>query len=158
MQNSYCSQRASNVNIAALSEIRLSEKDRLSERGAGYTFFWKGKAERKKRERGVGFAIRTEITKQLEHPYGVSDRIMCLRAPLFCGRFITVISVYAPTLGSNHKYIMAFYQDLRNCIISIPNANRILLLGNFNAPVGSDHENWNDVKLSEIRLITLTLV
>ena len=91
----------------------------------------------------MGFAIWTEIIKQLEQPYGVSDRIMCLRAPLSCGRFITVISVYAPTLGSNQESIMAFYQDLRNCISSIPNADKILLLGDFNARVGSHHRNWN---------------
>ena len=132
-----------NVDIAALSETRLSGENQLSEKGAGYTFFWKGKAEGEKKERGVGFAIRTEIIKQIEQPYGVSDRIMCLRAPLSCGRFITVISVYAPTLGSNQESIMAFYQDLRNCISSIPNADKILLLGDFNARVGSDHGNWN---------------
>ena len=91
----------------------------------------------------MGFAIRTEITKQLEQPYGVSDRIMCLRASLSSGRFIAAISVYAPTLGSNQESTMAFYKDLRNCIISIPNADKILLLGDFNACFGSDHENWN---------------
>ena len=91
----------------------------------------------------MGFAIRTEIIKQLEQPYGVSDRVMCLRAPLFCGRFITIISVYAPTLGGNQESIMAFYQGIGNCISSIPNADKILLLGDFNARVGNDHGNWN---------------
>ena len=52
-----------NVDIAALSETRLSEENQLSEKGGGYTFFWKGKAEAEKRERGVGFAIWTEITQ-----------------------------------------------------------------------------------------------
>ena len=70
-----------NVDIAALSETRLSEENQLSEKGGGYIFFWKSKAEGKKRERGVVFAIWTEITKQLQQTYGVSDRIMCLRAP-----------------------------------------------------------------------------
>ena len=60
---------------------------------------------------------------------------MCLKAPLSCGCFITVISVYDPTLGSNQESIMAFYQDLRNCIILIPNADKILLLGDFNVRV-----------------------
>ena len=132
-----------NIDIAALSETRLSEEDQLSERGAGYTFFWKGKAAGEKREGGVGFAIRTDIAKKLEQPHGISDRIMCLRAPLSCGRFMTVISVYAPTLCSSQESIMAFYQDLRVCITSIPNADKILLLGDFNARVGSDHDTWN---------------
>ena len=59
-----------NVDIAALSDTCLSGENQLSEKGAGYTFFWKGKAEGEKRERGVGFAIRTEIIKQLEQHHG----------------------------------------------------------------------------------------
>ena len=91
----------------------------------------------------MGFAIRTEINKQLEQPYGVNDRIMCLRAPLYCGRFIiTVIQcILLPMTCSSQKSIIAFYQDLRNCIIWIPNADKILLLGDFIAHIGSDHEN-----------------
>ena len=54
------------VDIAAFTETRLSEENQLSEKGARYTFFWKGKAEGEKRERRLGFAIRTEIIKQLE--------------------------------------------------------------------------------------------
>ena len=76
---------------------------------------------------------------------------MCIRAPLSCGRFITVISVYAPTLGNNQESIMAFYQEFLNCIISIPNADKILLPGDFNARVGSDHENWNALGQHGIR-------
>ena len=121
----------------------MSEEDQLTERGAGYTFFWKGKAEGVKREGGVGFAVRTEIINQLEQPYGISDRIMCLRAPLSCGRYMTVISVYAPTLVSNQESIMAFYQDLRDCVTAIPKADKILILGDFNARVGSDHYTWD---------------
>ena len=34
-----------NVDIAALSETRLSEVDQLSEKDVGYTYFWKGKAQ-----------------------------------------------------------------------------------------------------------------
>ena len=51
--------------------------------------------------------------------------------------------MYAPTLDSNQESIMAFDQDLRNCISSIPNADKIWPLGDFNARVGSNHGNWN---------------
>ena len=60
-----------------------------------------------------------------------------------CGRFITVISVYVLNLGSSQESMMAFYQDLCSCIISIPNVHKILLLGDLNARVGGDRENWN---------------
>ena len=33
-----------NVDIAALSETRREEEGELNERGAGYTFLWKGEA------------------------------------------------------------------------------------------------------------------
>ena len=45
---------------------------------------------------------------------------------------------------------MAFYQDLRNCIISIPCADKILLFEDFNARVGSDHENWDTLGQKDI--------
>ena len=71
------------VDIAALSETRLSGEDQLTEIGAGYTFFWKGKPEGIKREWGVGFAIKTNLLKQMEYPCGVNERIMRLRVHLF---------------------------------------------------------------------------
>lgn len=131
-----------NIDIAALSETRLSDEDQLTEIG-GYTYFWKGKPNGIKREGGVGFAIRSELLSQMEQPHGISDRIMCLRLPLPCGRFASVISVYAPTLGSDDDVIMAFYLALRNCLSGVPNADKILLLGDFNARVGCDHYTWD---------------
>ena len=131
------------IDIAALSETRLSEEDQLTESGAGYTFFWKGKPNGERRVGGVGFAIRSELTNHLEQPHSFSERIMRLRVPLPSKRFVTILSVYAPTLDSSEESIMAFYQDLRAVINSIPNADKIILLGDFNARVGSDHQTWH---------------
>ena len=121
----------------------MSEEDQLTESGAGYTFFWRGKPKGEKRVGGVGFAIRTDLTSQLELPHSFNERVMCLRVPLSSDRFMTMLSVYAPTLNSSEESIMAFYQDLRTVINRIPNADKILLLGDFNARVGGDHETWN---------------
>ena len=38
------------------------------------------------------------------------------------------------------KNIVDFYEDLSSAITSIPNADKNLLLGDFNACVGRDHE------------------
>ena len=96
-----------------------------------------------KREEGVGFAVRNAIVKNIEHPEGISNRIMYMRVPLAGGRFMSVISVYAPTLTSNDEVIMSFYQDLRNCLNAIAHADKIVLLGDVNARVGCDDDTWD---------------
>lgn len=50
-----------NVDIAALSETRLSGEDSLTEVGEGYTFFWKGLPEGERRLHGVGFAVKSKL-------------------------------------------------------------------------------------------------
>ena len=65
------------VDIAALSETRLTCYDSLVD--CGYTFFWSGKTEKERRESGVGFAIKNMMVHLLEQdPSPVSDRIMTM--------------------------------------------------------------------------------
>nr|VZI05051.1 unnamed protein product [Spirometra erinaceieuropaei] len=70
------------VDIAALSEIRLSEQGEL-EVGAGYTFFWSGRPRAEQRDAGVASAIRNDIARRLTSlSQGINDRLMSLRLPL----------------------------------------------------------------------------
>jgi exonuclease III len=131
-----------NIGIAALSETRFSGEDQLTESESGYTLFWSGKPEGVKQETGVGFAVKNTLPDKIECPTALYERIMTLRIPLSANRFITMISVYTPTLESPKEMIMSFYQALRSLITSIPKDEGILLLGDFNARVGCDHETW----------------
>ena len=132
------------IDIAALSETRLSESDHLTEIASGYTFFWKGKEKDERREAGVGFAIKSTLVNKLEeHPIGLSERLMTLRVNLGKARFVTILSAYAPTLTSSEETITSFYTLLRKTLRSIPAADKILLMGDFNARVGTDHNMWN---------------
>ena len=131
------------IDIAALSETRLADEGELEEVGGGYTFFWKGVDEGEDRQAGVGFAIKTELVKQLsELPSGISKRVITLRLPLAYGRFVTVISVYAPILRSSEEDKGSFYDELRSVLLRVPHADKIWLCGDFNARVGTDHESW----------------
>ena len=68
------------IDIAALSETRLSEETSLEEIGNGYTFFWREKPDGVPRTSSVGFTIRTSYSTQPRvPPEGVSDRLMVLR-------------------------------------------------------------------------------
>lgn len=135
-----------NIDIAALSETRLAEEGSLTEIGSGYTYFWKGKAQNEDRIHGVGFAIKNSILKNFPNlPTGINERLMKLRFPISDKRFATIISAYAPTLTSSDDVKEQFYAELDNILKSTPSSDKLILLGDFNARVGRDHEQWNGV-------------
>ena len=135
-----------NVDIAALSETRFAETGSLTEEGEKYTFFWSGRRQGEPRMHGVGFAVKMKIANSLsEAPHAVSERIMTLRLPLAHGRHATIISAYAPTLVGDDLDKDAFYEDLNAAICSVSPTDELVLLGDFNARVGTNAEAWPGV-------------
>ncbi|BHF65552.1 hypothetical protein SprV_0200856500 [Sparganum proliferum] len=134
------------VDIAALSETRFSEQGQLEEVGAGYTFFWSGRPRTEKRDAGVAFAIRNDIVGRLPClPQGINDRLMSLRLPLWGGKFATIISAYAPPMTSPDAAKDKFYEDLHALLATVSKADKLIVLGDFNARVGTDHTVWSGV-------------
>ena len=133
------------IDIAALSETRLADEGQCQE-SAGYTFFWIGKGEKEKREAGVGFAIKTKLLSKLDGPpKGINERLMTVRLPLLKKRFVTIISVYAPTMTNTDDKIEKFYADLESILQDVPKSDKLVLLGDFNARVGTDWNTWEGV-------------
>ncbi|VDL91623.1 unnamed protein product [Schistocephalus solidus] len=155
------------VDIAALSETRFSERGQLKEVGAGYTFFWSGRTKAERRDAGVAFAIRNDIVGRLPClQQGINERLMSLRLPLrgdqfatiisacllqgindglmsFClplwgDKFATIISAYAPPMTSSDAAKDKFYEDLHVLLATVPKADKLIVLGDFNARVGTD--------------------
>ncbi|BHF62951.1 hypothetical protein SprV_0200594000 [Sparganum proliferum] len=134
------------VDIAALSETRFSEQGQLEEVGAGYTFFWSGRPRTERRDAGVAFAIRNDIVGRLPClPQGINDRLMSLRLPLWGGKFATIISAYAPPMTSPVAARDKFYEDLHALLATVSKADKLIVLGDFNARVGTDHTAWRGV-------------
>nr|VZI29711.1 unnamed protein product [Spirometra erinaceieuropaei] len=135
------------VDIAALSETRFSEKGQLEEVGAGYTLFWSGRPKAERRDAGVAFAIRNDIVGRLPClPQGINDRLMSLRLPLRGGgKFATIISAYAPTMTNPNTVRDKFYEDLHALLATVSKADKLIVLGDFNARVGTDHTAWRGV-------------
>ena len=135
-----------NIQICALSETRFADEGQLKEIGSGYTFFWSGRKQEERREAGVGFAIRNNIINNLSSlPKGHNDRLMSLRLPLIKGRHITIISAYAPTMTNPDDIKDKFYEDLDSLIKTIPKEDKLLILGDFNARVGTDYTTWEGI-------------
>ena len=135
-----------NIDIAALSETRLPDEGSLVEMGTGYTFFWSGLPTVASRINGVGFAVRTALLESTqEFLIAIDERLMTLRLPLAKNRFATFVSVYSPTLDSSDDVKDRFYDTLYSTIRRISQDDKIILLGDFNARVGRNHDTWHGV-------------
>ena len=135
-----------NIDICALSETRVSGETIITEHGPrGYTFFLKGLPEGEKQLHGVGFAVQTKLVANLngKMPPGINERLMKMEIPLKRG-MLRLISVYAPTASHADATRDEFYDQLNQLLMEIP-SNDKLLLGDFNARVGADHEGWEGV-------------
>ncbi|BHF68715.1 hypothetical protein SprV_0301175400 [Sparganum proliferum] len=134
------------VDIAALSETRFSEQGQLKEVGAGYTYFGSGRAWSERRDAGVAFVIRNDIVERLPClPQDINDRLMSLRLPLRGGKFATIVSAYASSMTSSNVARDKFYEDLHALLGSVSKADKLIVLGDFNAPVGTDHAAFRGV-------------
>ncbi|BHF65392.1 hypothetical protein SprV_0200840200 [Sparganum proliferum] len=134
------------VDIAAVSETRFSEQDQLEEVGAGYTFFWSGYPRSERRDAGVAFAIRNDIVGRLPClTQGINDRLMSLRLPLSGGKFANITSTYAPPMTSPDEERNKFNEDLHALLTTVSKADKLIVLGGFNALVGTDHTAWRGV-------------
>ena len=131
------------IQIAALSETRFADVGEIKEVGAGYTFFWSRRKSKEKREAGVCFVIKTELVGKLsELPKCITDRIMTLRLPLSGNKHATIVSAYAPKMTNPVEVKDKFYNDLDDVISATPHTDKPILLGDFNARVGTDHQTW----------------
>ena len=91
----------------------------------------------------MGFAIKKDIVTNLtEMPRQVNDRVMTMRLPLSKDNFATITSVYAPTMTDPDENNEAFYNQLASVLCGIPRTGKLLLIGDFNAKIGRDNDNW----------------
>ena len=71
---------------------------------------------------------------------------MTLRLPLEYGKkFATLVSAYAPTMTNPDEVKDKFYEDLNSVIKTVPKADKLIILGDFNARVGNDSTAWEGV-------------
>ncbi|KAI8793794.1 craniofacial development protein 2 [Biomphalaria glabrata] len=71
---------------------------------------------------------------------------MTLKLPLQNGKkHISIVSCYAPTMTNPDDVIAKFYEELNSTLLDIPKTEKLLILCDFNARVGSDHHIWKGV-------------
>ena len=118
---------------------RLADSGTLTEND--YTFYWQRKGSGEHREYGVGFAVRNSKVSMIEPGSNGSERLLTLRLNTTAGA-LTLVNVYAPTMSATSDIKDEFYENLAAIISSVLNNEQLVLLGDFNARVGADHDTW----------------
>lgn len=125
-----------------MSETRLAEESNFTEESSGYTFYWSGRAEGFRKEGGEAFTVWSGIVSGLEQlPSGFNDQIMSMRLPLMQNHFVSLVSVYTPTMYAPDNKKFAFYLSLKGVVHGILCVDNIGILGNCKALVGNFEGN-----------------
>ena len=67
---------------------------------------------------------------------------MTMRLPLSKDNFVTIISVYTPTMTNPDENKEAFYNQLASVLTVITRTDKLLLIEDFNARIGRDNDKW----------------
>ncbi|VDM02483.1 unnamed protein product [Schistocephalus solidus] len=95
---------------------------------------------------GVAFAILNDIVGRLPGlPQVINDHLMSLRLTLWGDKFATIISAYAPPMTSSDQAKDKFYEDLHALLATVAKVDKLIVLGDFNTRVGTDHAAWQGV-------------
>ncbi|BHF80446.1 hypothetical protein SprV_0702357400 [Sparganum proliferum] len=75
----------------------------------------------------------------------IKDRLMGPGLPSRRSYFTIIIGAYAPPMTGTDKTKTKFYEDLHVLLPSVPNVNKLIVLGDFNARIVTGHSAWRAV-------------
>ena len=94
--------------------------------------------------RGVGILLSKSIRDSLLEWEPISDRIIRARLSVKYGKF-HIIECYASTEDKDLSVKETFYSQLDQTLAKIPKQDMVVLMGDFNAKVGSSNDNAEHV-------------
>ncbi|GAA6085164.1 receptor-type tyrosine-protein phosphatase F-like, partial [Tachysurus ichikawai] len=109
--------------------------------GRGWTLYYSGVAHGERRRAGVGLLIAPQLSNHVLEFTPVNERVVSLRLRVG-DRSLTVICAYGPNGSVEYPTFLA---SLEGVLESAPTGDSVVLLGDFNAHVGSDSDTWRGV-------------
>jgi len=126
------------LTILGISEMRWPGSGKLT--SDGVTIVYSGGVQH---EKGVGIVMCEEAARAMISWEPISDRIIMVRMRTRFG-YTSLIQVYAPTNNASDEDKDEFYERLQNTMELLPRHDLKIVMGDFNAQVGSDNKGWEE--------------
>ncbi|XP_071823877.1 craniofacial development protein 2-like [Apostichopus japonicus] len=132
--------RSFNLDILGLSETHLTESDTMISK-EDFTALLGCRKDGIGRE-GVGLLISQSLLSCLVSFESVSPRIITAKFRTKEG-ILNIIQVYAPTSTHSDAESDQFYDVLQHHLQKVNKRERLILMGDFNAKIGTDQNTWS---------------
>ena len=127
-----------------MSEVRWNQCGQITTT-KGHTFLWSGMPnEDDIHQYGVGILVNNKFRNAVLDYKFINERMMTIR---FKGneKNLTIIQCYAPTEEAQEDIKDAFYDTLNATIERVDKNDLKILMGDFNAKVGSENEDLQHI-------------
>ena len=120
------------LDVLGISEMRWNGSGVL--RIDDHTVYYSGND---KHSHGVGFILSKQMSTKIMATLAVSDRVLLIKLK-GTHQNLALIQVYAPTSAADEETMEKFYDDIDSAMKQCRHNDCVLVLGDFNAKVGSD--------------------
>ena len=112
-----------------------------------WQLIWSGLPEGQPRQHGVGLFLSSKWSRCLIDRSAVSERILVVLVRISSGINASIVVAYSPTdTDSTPEEVKeAVYLQLEAVMAALPSRDMLVLLGDFNAQVGTDPEPYGGV-------------
>lgn len=129
------------LDVVGLSSTKIKGNG-IEELPQGWTLYYAGVDPSVRSQAGVGILTSPRLADSVVEWVPISSRVGLLRLHLPEGKNLAIVQAYAPNAVAEYT---AFLDDLEQGFARVQASESLMLLGDFNAHVGSDTDTWHGV-------------